>query len=345
MKKSQLFSFQAHEVFTPTIISPSKEIIRSSSEDVVSKGLFRNEDVAPSNSSDEFGQQFFVFQLSSKADQPSVLDSSKVIPTIKGSDDNPDVLVNLEMLSFCLGESDKEGIDKNTRATMRINMGKDQNSTDKLFDTAFWSVAAGLNLFNESKKKVSDAKDLKADIKQALGRRPIEIPGSLSMLQFEIVKHKEPKWWQRIFNFMQTDTGKMLISTIGFPAITQSAISVIDELLNRLDDSSPEILFKSRPLRLALSEKAKDDFTGGNERVKTGSLNPGFCVLARGNDFKKLVDSDVFYYPSFGKLVPSGIEEAEILSGSFNDPLKDVTYAVFRVGMKETKLDPTFNFR
>ena len=67
--------------------------------------------------------------------------------------------------------------------------------------------------------------------------------------------------------------------------------------------------------------------------------------MAKGKDFETLVKSDVFYFPSFGKLVLEGINEAQNLSGWFDAPLQDVTYAVFRVSMKEAKLDPTFNFR
>ncbi|MGS2765154.1 hypothetical protein [Sinomicrobium sp. M5D2P9] len=291
---------------------------------------------------DDLRDQFIVFRLSDKKDGPAILESSEVTSSVPGSDAEPDVLVNLEMQSFHIGKD--VHVDKNTRATMRINIGKDENSTDKYFDTAFWSIAAGLDLYNRARKKPADPKDLKADFRQAFGNRPIEIPGGLAKMTFEVVKHREPKWWQRIFKFLQSGTGQTLTSTIGFPAITHSAINLLDELLNRLDKSDPEVLFKSRPLRLALSEKAKRDYTGGSERVKIGSLSPGFCVLARGKDFKTFVDSDAFYYPTYGKLVPSGISNTDLVSGNYKDPFENVTYAIFRIGMKQHKLDPTFNY-
>jgi hypothetical protein len=172
----------------------------------------------------------------------------------------------------------------------------------------------------------------------------VEIPGGLSKMTFEVVKHKEPAWWQQIFKFLQSDTGKTLVSTIGFPAISSQAISMLDQLLNRLTDSQPTILFKSRPLRLALTRQAKQDFTQGLARIRIGCLNPGFCVLARGRDFQAIVDSDCIYYPTYGKLVPSKISQAQLLTGRYDDPLKDTTYAIFKVGMKKTKLDPTFNY-
>ncbi|MDG3580980.1 hypothetical protein [Galbibacter pacificus] len=290
----------------------------------------------------ELSNQFIVFQLSDKADGAAIFESSEVTPSIEGNTETPDVLMNLDMQSFHIGDDVK--IDKNTRATMRINIGQDESTVNSNFDIVFWSIAAGLDLYNNEKKEPATPKDLKADFKQAFGNRPIEIPGGLAKMTFEVVKHEEPKWWQRIFNFFQSKTGRVFTSTIGFPAITHSAINLIDELLNKLDKSSPEVLFKSRPLRLALSQKAKNNYTGGNERIKIGALSPGFCVLARGKDFMQFINADAFYYPTYGKLVPASVSNADLVSGNYEDPFKNVTYAIFRVGMQAAKLDPTFSF-
>lgn len=347
----KLFEFKQNEVITPELIRDDLKTIETliKSPDFATYALSKERgavnftlDQENRLSEDDLSNQFIAFQLSNKMDGPSILESSEVTSTIKGSSDEPDVLVNLEMQSFHIGGD--VSVNKDTRATMRINIGKDENSTDKYFDTAFWSIAAGLDLYNQAKQKPADPKDLKADFKQAFGNRPIEIPGGLSKMTFEVVKHREPKWWQRIFKFLQSDTGKNLISTLGFPAITNNAITLLDELLNKLDNSEPEILFKSRPLRLALSEKAKLDYTGGSERIKIGSLSPGFCVLARGKDFNIFINSDAYYYPTYGKLVPSNVSNADLVRGEYDDPFKNVTYSIFRIGMKSHKLDPTFNF-
>jgi hypothetical protein len=287
--------------------------------------------------------QFLIFQFSSQADGPSLLDSVNTEPGIAGSDSEPDVLVALEMLSFHVG--DNEGVDKDTRATMRINFGKDENSTDRRFDTVFWSIAAGLNLYDQVKKGKADPKAYKSDFhKRAFGNRPIEIPGGLGLLSFEVIKHKEPTWWQRTFRFLQSDTGQRLISVLGFPAIAKPAIDVVDELMNRIMDREPEPLFKSRPLKLALSKYARDSFTGGNPRIKLGALRQGFCVMARGRDFAKLQSANPIYYPTYDRLAPRDVTLDELVSGNYTDPLKDVTYAVFRIGTRSTKLDPTFNY-
>jgi hypothetical protein len=294
----------------------------------------------------DLSTQFIIFQLSNQAKGPAVVESSNVEPAIDGSEDEPDVLVALEMLSFHIG--DNEEIAPDTRATMRINFGKDESSTEKRFDTVFWSIAAGLNLYDEAKKGEggrAESKDLRTDFHKAFGNRPIEIPGGLGRLAFEVVKHKEPPWWKKVFRFFESGTGEKLISVLGFPAITTQAIDVIDGLLNRLDeDEEPEPLFKSIPMRLALSKYARDAFTGSNPRVKMGSLRQGFCIMARGRDFDRLNDADVVYYPTFGKLIPQKVTPEQLMTGDYDDPLNDVTYAVFRLGMKRAKLDPTFNY-
>jgi hypothetical protein len=290
----------------------------------------------------DLAKQFVVFQLNPQADGPAVLESSRVDPKIEGSPNEPDVLMALEMVSFHIGS--KEPIDPNTRATLRINLGKDESSTDKRFDTAFWSIAAGLNLYNQSKKAPVQGKELKADLHKAFGNRPIEIPGGLARLSFEVVKHVEPPWWKRIFPFLQSDTGQALVSVLGFPAITNQAIQALDELLNRLVDSEPTPLFKSLPMRLALSKYSRDEFTGGSARVSIGALSRGFCILARGQDFETVNNANVTYMSTYGKLVPRDVSEGDLMAGTYDDPLAEVTYSVFRIGTKSAKLDPTFNY-
>jgi len=159
-----------------------------------------------------------------------------------------------------------------------------------------------------------------------------------------VVKHKEPGWWQKVFRFLQSDTGKRLVSVLGFPAITQQAVGVVDELVGRLTDSEPKPLFKSLPLQLALSKYARDQFAGENARVRVGCLRPGYAVLARARDFNTLNQADVYYHAAYGKLVPGAVKPADLMAGNYVDPAKDVTYAVLQVGMQQTKMDPTFNY-
>lgn len=292
---------------------------------------------------DDMKDQFVVFQLGDTMDGPAILGAEAVKPKLAGSEEEPDVLAKLHLASFHVGAGEK--IDKNTRATMRINFGKDPSSTDRMFDTAFWAIAAGLKLYNDSTGKPAQTKDLAADINRAFGNRPIEIPGGLGNLSFEVVKHEEPKWWQKVFSFLQGGTGQALTSVLGFPAVTQGAIGIIDELVGRLADEEPEVLFRSKPMRLALTGRAHDEFTGGNPRVRLGSLNSGYCVLARYGDYADIAGSNAVFYPTHGLLAPADADPTNYASLTTKNPLNGLTYAVFRVRTKGTALDPNFNFR
>ena len=303
--------------------------------DMTSKGL-------ESTGDDDLGNQFIIFQLNNTDTESTLLETSQVDPKLDGSEDAPDVQMNMEMIAFHIGKN--EGIPDDTRATMRLVIGKDENSRDKYFDTAFWTIAAGLQLYNQATGKTAESKDLKADFSKAFGKRPIEIPGGLARMTFEVVKHREQAWWQRVFGFLQSGTGRALTSVIGFPAITNTAIGLVDELLNNLNADVTGVLFKSRPLTLALSKQAKNDFSGGNPRIKVGCLSPGFCVIARGRDYGLLNTADAYFYSAYGKLVPSAVSMEDLLAGTYKDPFENCTYAVFKIGMRGTRLNPDFDY-
>ncbi|ANM30179.1 hypothetical protein ABI59_12245 [Acidobacteria bacterium Mor1] len=291
-------------------------------------------------SSGDLADQFLIFQFNKEDQGDTILDSTDVKPSLKGSDEKPDVLAKLQMVSFQAGDDD---VDKGTKATLRIDMGKDKSSNSPL-DTLFWSLSAGLNLYNEAKDAKAAPDELTTDLSAAFSNRPIEIPGGLAELSFEVVKHREPRWWQRVFKFLQSGTGTALTSAIGFPAITGKAVGFIDELVGRLHDDSPDYLFKSRPMTLALTEKAKTDFTGGMASIELGSMDKGFCLLARGRDYGSLIENDPIFFPHFKKLVPSGVSRQDMLAGNYHDPFQHMTYAVIRVGLNETKLSREVDF-
>jgi len=292
-------------------------------------------------SENDLKDQFLVFQFSQAPDGPAILDTSQVEPAKEGTEEKPDALAVIRLASFYIGTD--ENIDNKTRATLRLDMGKDSASNSPL-DTVFWSIAAGLNLYNSAKKKPSEAKDLKQDFNETFSKRPVEIPGALASLSFEVVKHREPKWWQKIFSFLQSGTGTALISAIGFPAVTTQAIGVIDELLNRLDKPDAEVLFKSRPMTLALTKRARDSFDAGVPTVNVGVMNPGFCLLARGRDYKTVQENKPVYMGAYGLLKPKDMELQDFLQSPKDNPFSTITYAVLKVGTAETKLNPSLDY-
>lgn len=333
-----LFSFDASKTVTATI-ADAQPLARARGAGARGNRVIRDDGVQLSEA--DLANQFIVYQLNKGAEGPALLDSTSVTPTLEGSDDEPDVLAKLNLISFHVGAEDR--IDRNARATMRITFGRDPSSSSRILDTAFWAIAAGLKLHNEG--KAAQDKQLAADLNRAFANRPVEIAGGLGILSFEVVKHEEPKWWQKLFRFMDTSAGRTLTSALGFPAITQPALSLVDELLDRLNDDRPEILFQSAPMRLALSRRAHDEFTGGSARIKLGSLDQGYCVLSRGKDRDALLEVDAVFHPTHGILAPAEADPGDMNALTRDNPLHDLTYAIFRVQTKAAQLDPDFNFR
>lgn len=290
---------------------------------------------------DDWTNQFSIFQFGSDVDGPTLIEPSQVKPSLEGSDAAPDVQAAIELMSFHLGK-DEVKVDKDARATMRITFGKDQLSKDEKFDAAFWAIAAGLKLYNAAESGQTDASDLSFGSKEAFGNRPIDIPGGLGTLSFEVTQHKEPPWYRRIFRFLQSDTGKGLVSVLGFPQLAVSAVRAIDQFLDRFDDEDP--IFSSRPLRLALSARSRDELQAGNPNVHVGVLSKGYNVFARLKDFSRFNDQPLDYLPHLNRLVPRGISQHDLTMGNFEDPLEDVTYAVCGIGLRETELDAKFDF-
>ena len=89
-----------------------------------------------------------------------------------------------------------------------------------------------------------------------------------------------------------------------------------------------------------MTKMAKEEYTGGSPRIRIGALNRGFMIMARGRDYETIADSNANYMAHYGRLVPEGVSEAELLNEAYDDPFKDVTYAVFKAKLKEAKVGP-----
>src|SRR5262245_7499281 len=117
----ELFSFPVDEVITSyEIAEPPAEEGRAIKVRAQPAGGREHPNLSADRGSPiDLEKQFILFQLSSQLEGPSVLESARVDPKIEGSSAEPDVLVNLELLSLQIAKS--EGIDPEERATMRIN--------------------------------------------------------------------------------------------------------------------------------------------------------------------------------------------------------------------------------
>lgn len=103
---------------------------------------------------DELADQFLVFQWADEASGHKLLTPERVQPSLTGTT-GPDVVVSIEMISFHIGAN--ENIDGDTRAVMRLDVGKDDNSVSHLEDITY-TILSGFNLFNEDKKRVAAAR-------------------------------------------------------------------------------------------------------------------------------------------------------------------------------------------
>jgi len=285
----------------------------------------------------DLANQFFAFQAELVNGSPVLLETSDVEPMVGTPDATPDVVLDMSLQAFHLGES--EPVDRETRATLRLTLNKDDDSTRaRNLETLYWGITTALRLYDDETGKKTESKELKTDYRKALGNKNIEIPGALADVKLEVIKHKEPRWWRNVFSFLGSNGAKTLTAALGFPAVTQQVIKFVDEAASRLEGTNPEVLFASRSMKLAFSKEARASYVG-NGPIKIGCLNPGTWVLARGRDFQTLANAQALFYATYGKLVPAKVPITDTLVPGYVDPFNDVTYAVLRVQMKPQKLN------
>lgn len=292
----------------------------------------KNQNILETASSRPNDNQFILLQLAG-GDQ-RVVSTSQVTPTLQGSSDKPDVNMLLDFEGFKIGAN--ENIDKDTKATLQLQIGQEEKAGG--LEKLFYCINGGLDLYDEIKGKKSDAKDFKKSTAQALGNKPISIPGGIGQISLKVVKHEEPSWWQKVFSFGKTDTAKELFSLIGFPGITETAVNCISGMLDSLFDKKPEVLFQSQPVKLGFSQAAKDELSGGLSTNFVSCLNPGFWIMARKSDYDTIINSKPIYYGGYGILAPEGMSEIDALKDSGSNPFSKITYAVIRARMKEVDL-------
>lgn len=276
--------------------------------------------------------QFILLQLT--GGDKRVLNTTEVVPTLKGDSDKPDINMALDFESFKIGSN--ENIEKDTKVTLQLKVGQEQKITG--LDKLFYCINAGLDLYDEVKKKKAEAKDFKKSTGEALAHKPISLPAGAGLISLNVVKHEEPTWWQRVFSFAKSDKGRDLLSLIGFPGITETAVNCLSGMLDNLFDRAPEVLFQSIPIKVALSQNAKNELGGDLSTNYVSCLNPGFWVMARKSDYDVIVKSKPIYYGGYGILAPDGMSEIDALKDSNNNPFSKLTYAVIRARMKEVDL-------
>lgn len=277
--------------------------------------------------------QFILLQLN---DDPNkrVLTTSEVAPKLAGTADRPDINMVLSFEGFKIGSN--EDIDKDSKATLQLTVGQEQNLSN--LDKLFYCINGGLDLFNEIKKKKSDAKDFKKSTEEALGKKPIALPAGIGQISLSVVKHPKPSWWQKIFSFAQSGAGKELLSLIGYPGITEMAVNTLRGMMDMLFKEKPEVLFQSMPVKVAFTQAAKTELSGGLSINNVSCLNEGFWIMARKSDYDTIIKSKPIYYGGYGVLAPDGMSEIDAIRDNASNPFSKITYAVIRAKMKEADL-------
>ena len=284
--------------------------------------------------------QFMLFRI---GDEKSPLfDLTSVHPTVAGSDEKPDIDASINLLAFHFDETMRGAIDDKSRATLRFDLGKDDASTSPL-EPLVWSIASGLDLYEHFKgSNRTEPNKMNENFANTFKRRPIEIPGGLGQLKFEVIMHKEPPWWRRILRFGGTDTARRLVTSLGFPGIAIDAMRLVDEMLSRFDDTLAKPLITTRPLTLAFSKYARDEYTGGDSSALIGAVGNGTYVITRFSDLKVFTSSPPLFLGSTGQLVPRKEWTQQGLNFDYAaNPYNEATYAVLKIRTYERRIQVT----
>ncbi|HRO48064.1 hypothetical protein [Agriterribacter sp.] len=282
-------------------------------------------------SADDAANQFILLQLSDG--DKRVLNTTEVVPKLQGTE-KPDINMLLDFEGFKIGSN--ENIDPKTKATLQLKVGQEHKITG--LEKLFYCINGGLDLYNEIKRKRAEPKDFKQSTETALGNKPISLPGGVGQISLNVVKHDEPKWWQKIFTFAKSDSAKNLMSLIGFGGITEVAVNSIAGMLDNLFDKAPEILFQSQAVKLSFTQAGKEELGSDLSTVKVSCLNPGLWVMARKSDYDTILGANPVYYSGFGILAPDGMSEIDALNDSGNNPFSKITYAIIKAKIKEVDL-------
>ncbi|NRB62459.1 MAG: hypothetical protein HRU40_05410 [Saprospiraceae bacterium] len=288
---------------------------------------------------EKLANQFIPFQIDGSGDQNAVRHLHEMEPAFLGGDDNPDVLMRVEMVDFHLAENKR--LQEGDRATMNITI-RQQNPVDDHLQPLYWIATTGLDLYKMFTDNGHDDDEGKADLHEAFGRQPIEIPKGTAVLKFDVKKHPKTQWWEYLFAGTRSQAGKALVKILGLPGIALDAVKAVEDLVGRLVDHQAETLFASNELPLVLTQAAKDRLLDGNKHNKVGALRPGLFLLVRGEDYKLIKEQAPFYHYTYKRLFPAGTEDVDILDPDYIDPFKNITFAIFRVAMTDTKLNPAY---
>jgi hypothetical protein len=272
-------------------------------------------------------EQFRLFNLLPSGE---LADPHETDPNVAGNDAFPDVRLSVQLVGFNPGA--RAGTE--TRATVRLDIGQSASASNR--SPLYWSIAAGLDLVDLAVSGKSGDR-FGSSFDSAFVQRPIDVPGGLADLRFEVVCHAEPAWWKQIFGLAGSGTGASLMTACGFPGVSRDAVKIIDKAFDELSGAH-RVLFKSKRMTFALSARARDEFALGMAGVQIGCINRGFCVLAPQQWYQKLKELKPRYLGTYGVLIPASLSLDDFLAVPNANPLSAIPYAVLKVNSKSVVL-------
>lgn len=279
------------------------------------------------------GSDYFIFKITDGTDGDAAIMLSELEPAFEGGENAPDILMEVSLIHFNI--SNQEEINKRTRATMRLTIEQGISLNNNL-KPLIWIASAGLKIYDIIKNNKTVAEDEKlADFNNAFGNRPVEIPQGQVKLSFDVIKHREPKWWQKVFQFIQKPAGVTLTAALGFPGVTQGVVGVVDRLFSDLTKSKSTVLFESDKIDLTLTKAALGE---GSDFEDYAVMTPGYFLICKGSDLGFFMNNPARYNRAIKNLLPVNAKPAEFLAGNKKNPFDAKTFAIFKVGMQETKL-------
>jgi hypothetical protein len=286
----------------------------------------------------ELANQFIPFQIVGNQDKNLVQQVHEIDPLLEGKEDRPDVLMRVEMIDFHLAEDER--LNKRDRATMNITI-RQENAVDDKLEPLYWVASAGLDLYDIFHEKDRREK-VKTDLHEVFSRRPIELPNGVGVLKFDVIKHREKRWYDFAFDIFNSKIGKTAVFAFGLPGVAIEAAGIVKNLFDKLKEKNAEVLFDSMEMPLVFTKAAKDRMLKDNAHNMVGAIQPGMFLLARGRDFERFKGQSPFYHYTYQKLYPQGTTQEQMMDPDFIDPFKNCTYALFRVAMVDAKLNPAY---
>lgn len=274
----------------------------------------------PKNS---LSDQFFVYQLAGG----SLVSPTSIEPEISTTEKAPDVLLDVQLEAFHFAESLHA---ENAGATMNILMNKSPLSRSAAPNLNYF-VTTALKLVKPDAAKNLNPVDYQSDFSDALGSSKIGAPGGVGQLTITINRHDQPSWWSSMLDWVAgTPGGQALTAALGFPGVTSEVVKFVENMVSSVKNAQQ--IIDSAQMKFAFSKEAKNKLMRG-DNATVACLNSGRWVMIKGSDFDAVFKTQPKLLTEYGLLYPSKTAPEDVVKANYQDPFREITYAVFNVDL------------